>query len=142
MTKIRTNAVLQQATFAEITPSETLKPGSTNWRDSMDGHKYLMQGRKIIKDQLDNEDGISYNPRFNHFTGSVNASILLQHLMYCWAKAEYSVFYKFRAPCRHKKYEQGKSWTEELGFSRCQFLEFGEFSAKRDKRTLTSLRAH
>ena len=65
------------------------------------------------------KDSIPYRKEFNRFTGKVTASILLQQFLF---RAAYSnPFYKFQAPCKHPKYNDGDSWQEELGFSRKEF---------------------
>ncbi|MCA9368246.1 hypothetical protein KC887_08405 [Candidatus Kaiserbacteria bacterium] len=64
---------------------------------------------------------ISYRPTWNAFTGSVNASILLQQIIYRWIKNKRQPFYKFSRPCGHGRYRKGDSWEEELGMSRSEF---------------------
>ncbi len=66
----------------------------------------------------DDQGMISYRPSWNQFTGSINATILLQQIIYRWAKHGRQPFYKFSAPCSQPAYRQGDSWQEELGMSR------------------------
>lgn len=51
---------------------------------------------------------------------SASTAILMQQLDY-WFDKTGQGFYKFLAPCNHPAYEQGDSWTEELGFSEKEF---------------------
>lgn len=64
---------------------------------------------------------VTYRPKLNAATGGVMATILLQQIMYWYEKAERKPFYKFKEPCKHKAYQSGDSWTEELGFTRREF---------------------
>jgi hypothetical protein len=64
---------------------------------------------------------VTYRPRLNRLTGKVTATILLQQIMFRWAHVGERPFYKFRAPCKHKLYKEGDSWTEELGFTGSEF---------------------
>lgn len=64
---------------------------------------------------------ISYRPRWNQITGSVDATIFLQQVIYRWIHNGQKPFYKFAAPCAHRFYRAGDSWQEELGFSRREF---------------------
>ncbi len=66
----------------------------------------------------DDQGMISYRPSWNKFTGSINATILLQQVVYRWAKHGRQPFYKFSAPCAQLAYRPGDSWQEELGMSR------------------------
>lgn len=61
---------------------------------------------------------ISYRPRWNAFTGSIAATILLQQVIYRWVHNGRAPFYKFNEPCQHPAYRAGDSWSEELGFTR------------------------
>ena len=65
---------------------------------------------------------IPYRKELNAITGGVTATILLQQVSYWWKKSGSQPFYKFIQPCKHEKYHDGDSWTEELGFSRKEFL--------------------
>ncbi len=65
---------------------------------------------------------IPYRKELNAITGSITATILLQQIMYWYAKNDYKAFYKFIEPCNHEKYIEGDSWCEELGFSRKEFI--------------------
>lgn len=64
---------------------------------------------------------ISYRPRFAALTDNALAAILLQQMIYWWKQVEGRPFYKFRAPCQHKLYLSGQSWTEELEWSVHEF---------------------
>ncbi|MFO7682466.1 MAG: DnaA N-terminal domain-containing protein [Chloroflexota bacterium] len=66
----------------------------------------------------DDTKQISYRPRWNSFTGSITATILLQQVIYRWVHNGRKPFYKFNEPCSHPAYRPGDSWCEELGFSR------------------------
>ena len=63
---------------------------------------------------IDQSHTIPYRPEYNLITGQVTASILLQQINYWWHIMKRCPFYKFRAPCKHEKYKEGDSWTEEL----------------------------
>lgn len=65
---------------------------------------------------------IPYRKELNAITGGVTATILLQQVSYWWKKSGSQPFYKFIQPCKHEKYHDGDSWTEELSFSRKEFL--------------------
>jgi hypothetical protein len=73
----------------------------------IDSLKLLSEGQRMI----------SYRPSWNEITGSVNATIFLQQVLYRWEGTR-SPFYKFSGPCKHRFYRPGDSWQEELGFSR------------------------
>lgn len=64
---------------------------------------------------------ITYRKSLNKITGGVTSTILLQQIIYWAKKKPGQPFYKFRAPCNHPLYSSGDSWTEELGFSVCEF---------------------
>jgi DNA-binding transcriptional regulator GbsR (MarR family) len=81
----------------------------------------LPEDYQIIIDLLsDDKKMICYRPKFNKFTGSVTATILLQQIIY-WAKNNNNYFYKFKLPCNHPDYKEGDSFCEELGFSKKEF---------------------
>ena len=69
----------------------------------------------------DDQSIISSRPRWNVFTGSINATILLQQVIYRWVQNGRRPFYKFTRPCKQKAYRVGDSWCEELGMSRREF---------------------
>lgn len=69
----------------------------------------------------DDKSQISYRPRWNTFTGGVNATILLQQVIYRWVQKNRHPFYKFSRPCKSSYYRPGDSWEEELGMSRREF---------------------
>jgi hypothetical protein len=62
-----------------------------------------------------------YRPELNKITGSMEATILLQQIIYWSLKKNCEPFYKFKQKCTHEFYKNGDSWFEELGFSRRQF---------------------
>ena len=65
---------------------------------------------------------IPYNPEFRRLplVKSVNSALLLQQLDFWFDK--YSSFWKFIEPApNHYKYNEGDSWTEELGMSKDEF---------------------
>jgi hypothetical protein len=75
---------------------------------------------------------IIYNKDLNYLTESVTASILMQQLDYWidWCEQEksanrrqpgYEELYKFLEPCSNRKYKEGESWVEELGFTVTEF---------------------
>jgi hypothetical protein len=64
---------------------------------------------------------VTYRPRLNEVTGSVTATVLLQQIIFHADNKGNRPFYKFRAPCGHRLYKEGDSWTEELGFSPAEF---------------------
>lgn len=64
---------------------------------------------------------IPYRPELRKIAGSVNATILLQQIIYYCAGKQDGRFYKFRTPCEHPNYRVGDSWTEKLGFSGKEF---------------------
>ena len=64
---------------------------------------------------------IPYNPLYREFGKSVTGAILFQQLEYWFAKMG-KPFYKFAEPPKNNSYyEEGQSWTEELGFSSEEF---------------------
>ncbi len=69
----------------------------------------------------DDTHRVSYRPSWNQFTGSVNATLLLQQIIYWWIKSKRRPFYKFNQPCDHPHYRTGDSWLEELGMGRSEF---------------------
>ncbi|MFZ2193162.1 MAG: hypothetical protein WAV31_02875 [Candidatus Moraniibacteriota bacterium] len=64
---------------------------------------------------------ITYRPSLNKITGSVTSTILLQQALHYWKNIGKKKFYKFKEPCNHKKYKQGDSWVETLGFTTKEF---------------------
>ena len=66
---------------------------------------------------------VIYRPELRKITGSINSAILLNQMIYWFynKKGDGEKFYKFREPCKHEKYSDGDSWTEELGFSKAEF---------------------
>ena len=63
----------------------------------------------------------TYRKNLNKTTGSVLSTILLQQAIYWASKKGGEPFYKFKQPCGHNLYNDGDSWTEELGFSLSEF---------------------
>ena len=78
------------------------------------------QPNRVSKTISDDKHLITYRPKLNKITGSVTATLLLQQAMY-WADVSGNEFYKFIQPCKHDRYKQGDSWTEELGFTKHEF---------------------
>lgn len=70
---------------------------------------------------LSNQNTLLYRPELNEITGSVNATLLLQQIIYWWQKNGGKEFYKFKEPCNHRLYQKGDSWCEELGFTKRNF---------------------
>lgn len=79
---------------------------------------------------------VSYRPRWNQMTGSVNATILLQQIVYRWINHGRRPFYKFMEPCADLACRPGDSWCEELGFSRNEFMTARKHIARSTKQTL------
>lgn len=88
----------------------------------MNNNTFRIAGEAIANAQVaDRKRGILYRPEYNEITGSVTASLFLQQIWYWWSRSGRKPFYKFRGPCKDKRYRVGDSWTEELGFTRRQF---------------------
>lgn len=68
-----------------------------------------------------NKNIIPYRKELNKITGSVNASIVLNQLIYHASRNNYQPFYKFIEPCNNELYRKGDSWIEELGFTKYEF---------------------
>jgi len=64
---------------------------------------------------------IPYRKELNKVTGSIIASLVLQQFIYWDSKNGNREFYKFIEPCDNELYNDGDSWTEELGISKKQF---------------------
>jgi len=64
---------------------------------------------------------ISYRPKLVEVTGSINAAILFQQILFRWGQVGRKPFYKFNQPSTHVDYREGDSFQEELGFSRAEF---------------------
>ncbi len=63
-----------------------------------------------------------YRPEIARLIGNINATILLQQIMFWWDWNGGKPFYKFRAPgAKHPLCIQGDSWLEELAFSPDEF---------------------
>jgi len=76
----------------------------------------------MIKQILAHDNNlIVYRKELNAITGSVTATILLQQIIYWDSISNGDEFYKFIEPCSHEKYNDGDSWSEELGFTKREF---------------------
>lgn len=64
---------------------------------------------------------IPYRPELRKIAGTINATILLQQMIYYCSGSKDNKFYKFRLPCTHENYRDGDSWVEKLGFSPDEF---------------------
>lgn len=85
----------------------------------------------ILSFVADDRNLITYRPAWNAFTGSVNATILLQQVIFYWQNHGQKPFYKFKEPCGHKLYRAGDSWTEKLGMTAKEFdTALGKLKAK------------
>lgn len=86
------------------------------------GHETYSGGGAMSVDLLafigDDKNIVTYRPSWNAFTGSINATIFLQQVVYWWIRSGRQPFYKFAAPCQNSNYRAGDSWQEELGMSR------------------------
>lgn len=69
----------------------------------------------------DDQSMVSYRPKLNKITGSVIATILVQHTLHLAQKNGWKPFFKFKRPCQHADYEPGTSWEEELGITQYEF---------------------
>lgn len=82
----------------------------------------------------DDRNIITYRPRWNSVTGSVNATILLQQIIYRWRGKP---FYKFSDVCVHPDYRPGDSWREELGMGRYEFYNArSQIASKTSRNTM------
>lgn len=77
-----------------------------------------MEKPSILKILNSVKTPIVYTPELNRITGSVTATILLQHLLFLWYQNNKKAFYKYKMP---NKQDEGKSLCDELGFSRREF---------------------
>jgi len=81
-------------------------------------NEIYVSGRSIANAQVsDRKRSIPYRPEYNIITGSVEGSILIQQIWYWWKNNNHKPFYKYRSPCKAKRYKKGDSWLEELGFT-------------------------
>ncbi len=63
-----------------------------------------------------------YRPMLNDTTGSVNATLLLNQIVYLWQKNGKRPFHMFMEPCPgNPLYRKGISWTEMMGFGSFEF---------------------
>ncbi len=70
---------------------------------------------------LSDDRRVTYYPAFKEATDSVVAAILLKQIYYWWSHQGRKPFYKFSQSCKHPQYQEGDSWTEELGFTEREF---------------------
>lgn len=75
----------------------------------------------ILTQLVKEKDSIPYAAKWNTFTGSPVATIVLRQMLYWWDIKKEQEFYKFKEPCRNSLYKEGDSWCEELGLSRRAF---------------------
>lgn len=69
----------------------------------------------------DDQNVVPYRRELNALTGGVIPTLLLQQFIFLWKQNKRRAFYKFIAPCEHRDYRVGDSWSEELGISDYQF---------------------
>ena len=63
-----------------------------------------------------------YRPMLNDGTGSVNATLLLNQILYFWMSNGKKPFYMFMEPAeKNPMYREGASWTEIMGFGSFEF---------------------
>lgn len=67
------------------------------------------------------ERAIIYRPQLKQQLGSVTGSLLLNQIAHWFHANKDKPFWKFAAPCEHRKYRKGDSWQEELGFVRSEY---------------------
>jgi hypothetical protein len=80
----------------------------------------MSQSKSLVL-SLRSEGAVPYWPGYKSLTGSTNAAILLQQIIFRYASTCPDPFYKFKEPCRHELCRQGDSWCEELRFSAEEF---------------------
>lgn len=73
-----------------------------------------------IEDRLSRLKTIPYHPAMAHYLKSGDAALLLRQIWFYW-KRDRSEFQRFIQPCNHPMYKDGRSWTEELDWSRHRF---------------------
>ena len=71
----------------------------------------------VMKTVLTKKDERVYNTKLLPLCKTINSTILFQRILY-WCRIKKGKFFKFKMPCEHNMYKKGKSWTEEIGFSR------------------------
>lgn len=76
---------------------------------------------QLIDILAEDNDLIPYRKSLRQLTGSVTSAILLQQIIHRAKCKHWEPFYKFKSSCGHKLYQDGDSWTEELGFSIKEF---------------------
>lgn len=66
---------------------------------------------------------ITYWPFLRQLVGDINATLLLQQIIFWFINKKHEKFYKFVEPssANHPAYREGDSWTEELQFSRDEY---------------------
>lgn len=99
------------STFAHTRTENTALEHHQTWKPEMHAIDQILNKLPGI---------VPYRPWLNKITGNPLSSIFLQQIIYWWLKVERRPFYKFQAPCNHRRYKEGDSWQEELGFSRSQ----------------------
>lgn len=67
----------------------------------------------------------------NTFCKKTTTKLVVQHLEYWFRGKKKNGFFKFSAPCNHKLYREGDSWTEELGISKSSFKRHFDFVGTR-----------
>lgn len=73
-----------------------------------------------------------YRPMMNPITGSVNATLLLNQIVYLWQQNKKRPFHMFMEPCPgNPLYRRGMSWTEIMGFGSFEFKSALEKIARR-----------
>lgn len=70
---------------------------------------------------MDSRDSIPYRQSNRYIAGSINGALLLEQIVYWYAKMGQKPFYKIKEPCDSPQYKTGQSWCEELGFSSREF---------------------
>ena len=70
---------------------------------------------------IDSRDSIPFRRSNRYIAGSINGALLLEQIVYWYAKMGHKPFYKIKEPCSSPQYKVGQSWCEELGFSSREF---------------------
>lgn len=70
---------------------------------------------------MDSRDSIPFRRSNRYIAGSINGALLLEQIVYWYAKMGQKPFYKIKEPCDSPQYKIGQSWCEELGFSSREF---------------------
>ena len=72
-------------------------------------------------ENIDSRDSIPFRRSNRYIAGSINGALLLEQIIYWYAKMGHKPFYKIKEPCESPQYKTGQSWCEELGFSSREF---------------------